>query len=221
MNNLTKVGLGFIVAMVGCGGSHLVDFPVDDGSGGSSGNGLTVGLPPPLVTAGVGGAGGSTSTSNGGSTSTSDGGSTSSSDGGSTTSDGGSSNAGGTGGTETTGVGGQGGTSGQGGASSSSSSGAGGNPGCTPDSCPSGQVCLDGVCVDPCSGVECPEAEVCVKGVCVCDGEPTDHECPAGKTELCHVPPGNPAAQHDICVGDAAVSAHLTNHHGDSLGCCH
>jgi hypothetical protein len=39
-----------------------------------------------------------------------------------------------------------------------------------------------------------------------------------GKVCLCHVPPGNPAAAHTICVGAPAVKAHLG--HGDSLGEC-
>lgn len=36
--------------------------------------------------------------------------------------------------------------------------------------------------------------------------------------EICHVPPGNPAARHTIEVGAPAVSAHMA--HGDSLGEC-
>jgi hypothetical protein len=39
-----------------------------------------------------------------------------------------------------------------------------------------------------------------------------------GKVCLCHVPPGNPANAHTICVGAPAVRAHLG--HGDSLGEC-
>jgi hypothetical protein len=39
------------------------------------------------------------------------------------------------------------------------------------------------------------------------------------KTTICHIPPGNPANAHTICVGNAAVPAHLENH-GDSLGMC-
>jgi hypothetical protein len=38
------------------------------------------------------------------------------------------------------------------------------------------------------------------------------------KVCLCHVPPGNPANAHTICVGSPAVKAHLG--HGDSLGEC-
>lgn len=39
------------------------------------------------------------------------------------------------------------------------------------------------------------------------------------KTTICHIPPGNPANAHTICVGNAAVPAHL-DHHGDFLGTC-
>ena len=39
------------------------------------------------------------------------------------------------------------------------------------------------------------------------------------KQLVCHRPPGNPANAHTICIGQPAVSAHLT-HHPDSLGAC-
>jgi hypothetical protein len=48
------------------------------------------------------------------------------------------------------------------------------------------------------------------------------HACPAGstkKTTICHIPPGNPANEHTICVGNAAVPAHVNNH-GDPIGEC-
>jgi hypothetical protein len=48
------------------------------------------------------------------------------------------------------------------------------------------------------------------------------HACDPGsvkKTTICHIPPGNPANAHTICVGNAAVPAHLQNH-GDSVGPC-
>jgi len=41
----------------------------------------------------------------------------------------------------------------------------------------------------------------------------------AKKTTICHIPPGNPANAHTICVGNAAVPAHVHNH-GDSIGAC-
>ena len=52
-------------------------------------------------------------------------------------------------------------------------------------------------------------------------GQPDPHACdPADtkKTTVCHIPPGNPANEHTICVGNPAVSAHLA--HGDKLGSC-
>lgn len=38
------------------------------------------------------------------------------------------------------------------------------------------------------------------------------------KTTVCHIPPGNPANAHTICVGNEAVPAHLD--HGDFVGTC-
>jgi len=38
------------------------------------------------------------------------------------------------------------------------------------------------------------------------------------KTTICHLPPGNPANAHTLCVGNEAVPAHLA--HGDHLGVC-
>lgn len=56
--------------------------------------------------------------------------------------------------------------------------------------------------------------------VCV-PGQPDPRACdPADtmKTTVCHIPPGNPANKHTICVGNPAVPAHLA--HGDFLGSC-
>jgi hypothetical protein len=39
------------------------------------------------------------------------------------------------------------------------------------------------------------------------------------KTTVCHIPPGNPANAHTICIGNEAVPAHLDNH-GDFVGTC-
>src|SRR5262245_56404393 len=39
------------------------------------------------------------------------------------------------------------------------------------------------------------------------------------KTLICHIPPGNPANAHSICVGNPAVEPHMT-HHGDTIGAC-
>jgi hypothetical protein len=38
------------------------------------------------------------------------------------------------------------------------------------------------------------------------------------KVQICHKPPGNPANEHNLCVGSAAVASHLA--HGDYLGPC-
>ena len=38
------------------------------------------------------------------------------------------------------------------------------------------------------------------------------------KVTICHIPPGNPANRHEICVAWSAVPAHLA--HGDCLGMC-
>jgi len=47
----------------------------------------------------------------------------------------------------------------------------------------------------------------------VCD--PADTK----KTTVCHIPPGNPANAHTICIGNEAVPAHIANH-GDFVGEC-
>lgn len=39
-----------------------------------------------------------------------------------------------------------------------------------------------------------------------------------GKTAVCHIPPGNPAAKHTILVGSSSVAAHTK--HGDTVGAC-
>jgi len=41
----------------------------------------------------------------------------------------------------------------------------------------------------------------------------------SNKVLICHIPPGNPANAHEICISANAVPAHLTNH-GDHLGPC-
>src|SRR5262245_27553298 len=63
---------------------------------------------------------------------------------------------------------------------------------------------------------------------CHLDNDPTvEHNadvraCEPGntkKTTICHVPPGNPANAHTLCIGNAAVKHHLANH-DDYLGPC-
>jgi hypothetical protein len=41
--------------------------------------------------------------------------------------------------------------------------------------------------------------------------------CDAPKVLVCHIPPGNPANEHTICIGQPAVQAHV-HHHGDKIG---
>lgn len=225
MKNL--IWLSVVALAVGCGAGRVVDFPdnnggpVPTGSGGSNAGGSTT------TASSAGGAGGSgTASSSGGAggveTTTTVtvgvggfGGATVGVGGGETVGVGGANT---TSVSSSTGVGGaSSSSSGTGGASSSSGTGGAGGCSCN-EQCPFGDVCLQGACVNPCDGVECPEGEQCVLGECQCDGEPSDGTCDSGKALLCHVPPGNPAALHDICVGEAAVGAHLN--HGDFLGCC-
>jgi hypothetical protein len=42
--------------------------------------------------------------------------------------------------------------------------------------------------------------------------------CQASQQLICHVPPGDPASEQSICVGESAVAAHLK--HGDHVGAC-
>src|SRR5882672_4684509 len=39
------------------------------------------------------------------------------------------------------------------------------------------------------------------------------------KVLICHIPPGNPANAHDICVGASAVAPHQAKH-GYTIGAC-
>jgi hypothetical protein len=39
------------------------------------------------------------------------------------------------------------------------------------------------------------------------------------KVLICHIPPGNPANEHSICVGKPAVEPHQRLH-GDTIGAC-
>ena len=43
-------------------------------------------------------------------------------------------------------------------------------------------------------------------------------KCGKKKVYMCHIPPGNPANAHTICINKNAISAHLA--HGDYLGPC-
>ncbi len=55
------------------------------------------------------------------------------------------------------------------------------------------------------------------------DAYPCGHE--SRNVQVCHVPPGNPAAKHNICIGRNAVGAHVGHHiaengEEDYLGQC-
>jgi hypothetical protein len=65
------------------------------------------------------------------------------------------------------------------------------------------------------ANLDAQPAQVCTPGA------PDPRACAATdtkKTTVCHIPPGNPANEHTICVGDPSVKAHLA--HGDKLGSC-
>lgn len=95
--------------------------------------------------------------------------------------------------------GGSGGSSSTGGSTSSGGTGGGGTCSCDHD-CTGGEVCEAGVCVPRCDGHDHPVI------------------CAPHKATICHIPPGNHANLHTICVGKPAVPAHLA--HGDRLGAC-
>lgn len=69
---------------------------------------------------------------------------------------------------------------------------------------------------DPTANLTGTESEPLVSRVV--DGGVT-LSCPEKKELICHVPPGNPANAHSLCVGKSAVNAHLS-HHPDSIGAC-
>ena len=50
------------------------------------------------------------------------------------------------------------------------------------------------------------------------DGTADEAVCSGKKASICHIPPGNPANAHSLCVGKSAVKAHLA--HGDYEGPC-
>jgi len=50
------------------------------------------------------------------------------------------------------------------------------------------------------------------------NGEEGEKGPPGDKTEICHIPPGNPLKAHTITIGEPAVNKHLA--HGDVIGTC-
>lgn len=83
---------------------------------------------------------------------------------------------------------------------------------------------LLGLAVAACTGDITSQAQADQGLPATCQANvPDPHACdPAdtSKTTLCHVPPGNPANAHTICIGNAAVPAHLQHHQGDFVGTC-
>jgi hypothetical protein len=85
-----------------------------------------------------------------------------------------------------------------------------------------------GACEAPSSSVEeaasvdaWTPADAAAAAAACAAGLPDPRACDPADTKkatVCHVPPGNPANEHTICVGTAAVDAHLA--HGDHLGSC-
>jgi hypothetical protein len=57
------------------------------------------------------------------------------------------------------------------------------------------------------------------RGKCVTPPGDDDDDDSGNKVCICHIPPGNPANAHTICISPNAVDAHITNH-GDYLGEC-
>ena len=58
----------------------------------------------------------------------------------------------------------------------------------------------------------------------VSDDIPDIYQCGPKKVLICHIPPGNFAARHDICIGIPALRAHLghraANGFSDQIGRC-
>ncbi len=75
------------------------------------------------------------------------------------------------------------------------------------------QGCEGGLASDPSMNLTGTEEEP------LTSGPANTPSCASPKVLICHIPPGNPANAHSICVGAPAVKAHVT-HHGDGLGAC-
>ena len=81
-------------------------------------------------------------------------------------------------------------------------------------------ILFAGAVLSGCSSSESSQQQLLNQGCNV--NTPDPRACdPADtkKTTICHIPLGNPANAHTICVGNAAVPAHLNNH-GDFIGTC-
>ena len=65
--------------------------------------------------------------------------------------------------------------------------------------------------IDDDTGVDCMELDVT-------SNTPAPISCSPKKVVVCHIPPGNPANAHNICISPNGVPAHIA--HGCSLGPC-
>jgi len=74
---------------------------------------------------------------------------------------------------------------------------------------PSTTYCVDATDASGCTVTDCVVVQV-IDVVCNKNG----------KTELCHVPPGNPDNPQQLCIAPEAVPSHLAEHEGDAVGPC-
>ncbi|HEY2406129.1 MAG TPA: DUF4114 domain-containing protein, partial [Polyangiaceae bacterium] len=87
------------------------------------------------------------------------------------------------------------------------------DPTCSGVSCPLGQSCQGGTCVDPCASAKCPYGQVCELGQCVdpCKGVtcPTDRVCEKGLCLAacpCRTCDSGLVCQNGTCVDTACAS---------------
>jgi hypothetical protein len=88
-------------------------------------------------------------------------------------------------------------------------------PACVGKTCPAGQACVAGACVDACTAVTCPYGKACQNGVCVdpCAGVTcsSDEVCEAGACKLkCDCAPcatGKTCLANGHCVANACATA--------------
>ena len=73
-----------------------------------------------------------------------------------------------------------------------------------------------------CTGTPNPEQDFNFITFAAVDLDCSDFICGNNdnKALLCHVPPGNPANAHTLCISPKAVADHLENHEGDHCGPC-
>ncbi len=100
------------------------------------------------------------------------------------------------------------------------------DPTCAAVTCPEGQVCLDGACVDGCQSVTCPYGDVCRLGRCVdpcasitCDEGYTCHLGVCVDCDCSGCPSGKSCVE-DVCVDTACASVSCTPGTHCSAGAC-